>query len=687
MDATNLLLGFRPATSPDFRRKALSLRSAHHILEAIEEPRSLSDLASFAGEALTCRFGGAAQDSYFTTFLSVVRAFDPTFDVLLAATLNSIVLQMNFQTRLSIDGVMGPAEAVLYEGAAELYPILMTHGNTTLGVHISTKSGEGWLPAWANAHPALEVNQEHALRMTPENYALHLDACGRSRIGAIMLALPGLDWGDISFGHRYAAIAHKFSRHTICCIAGTAEMTLAVARQLNERYPDVRFSLRLYARKIGNASEYRGIIVASGFAELPDIVIEPGARRMCSFVEAAPKDAELLPSVELVDYFSGRFDRIEYRQDEAGVTQAIGRWEPAEIRRPWLLSSSAPLPEEARGRISDDTEIFHSLARLKGGFLIPSDGPGHSIYVHATGEGEVITDYGDEMRRILETPIFQNVKLGEDGINRAQLKADRILRVRGGAMPLTFTPTLHKWHSHFMIQCLPRVRIARDLQDDIKFLVPEDLRSKQLEMLAALGYPEDRIVRMPAGAIIQAEELIVPRAWRLAFTSYTADIYRELGEQYLGKGRSGPRRLLISRESRKSWRNMLNYESVKSLLIDDYGFEVAAPERLSLADEISLYAGADIVVGAEGAGMYGAAFSRPGSVYLTLCDEDYVMPILGTLAHVRDIDVGYVFGESMRADADLPRRLPFGHADFVLDVERVEQAVKAAIARVEAKRH
>lgn len=683
MDASNLLSGFRPVTSQDVRRKALSLRSAHQILDSMGEPHSPSDIASLAGEALTCCFGGAAQDSYFTTFLSVVRTFDPTFDVLLAATLNSIVLQMNFQTRLAVDGVMGPPEAVLYEGVAELYPILMAHGNATVGVHISVQTEENWLPRWVNAHPALEVNTEHALRMRPEAYAPHLDACGRSRIGAIMLALPGLDWGDISWSQRYAAVAHKVSRHTIYCIAGTAEMALGVACQLNERYPDARFDLRLYSHQVGNASEYRGVIVASGFDGLPELVAEPGVRRMCSFVEAAPKSAPLLPSVKIVDYFGGRFDRIEYRQDDTGEKQAIGRWEPAEIRRPWLLSSSAPLPEEARSRISDDTEIFHSLVRLKDGLLIPSDGPGHSIYVHATGEGEVITDYGDEMRRILETPIFRDLEVGLDGVNRAQLKAGRILRVTGAAMPLAFTPTLHKWHSHFMIQCLPRVRIARDLETEIKFLVPADLRSKQFEMLAALGYTEDRIVRIPAGAIIQADELFVPRAWRLAFTSYTADVYRELGETYLGKGRSGPRRLLISRESRKSWRNMLNYETIKSLLVEDYGFEVVAPERLSLADEIALYAGADIVVGAEGAGMYGAAFSRPGSIYLTLCDEDYVMPILGTLAHVRGIDIGYVFGESMRADADLPRRLPFGHADFVLDVERVERAVNAAIARVE----
>ena len=46
---------------------------------------------------------------------------------------------------------------------------------------------------------------------------------------------------------------------------------------------------------------------------------------------------------------------------------------------------------------------------------------------------------------------------------------------------------------------------------------------------------------------------------------------------------------------------------------------------------------------------------------------------------------GYVFGEAMRADSDLSRRLEFGHADFVVDLERVETAVRAAIKKAEAR--
>jgi hypothetical protein len=56
------------------------------------------------------------------------------------------------------------------------------------------------------------------------------------------------------------------------------------------------------------------------------------------------------------------------------------------------------------------------------------------------------------------------------------------------------------------------------------------------------------------------------------------------------------------------------------------------------------------------------------------------MPILGSLAAIRGFDIGYVFGESFRSDRDVERRLPFGHADFIIDVDRLSQAVRHAIS-------
>lgn len=679
MDANSLLYGFRAAGPEDLRRKALSLWSGYELARTSGYVGSLDDFLDTIGFAGTHCFGNDAFDSYATTALSVVAAFQPGIDIFLAAVLNDIVLQMNFQSRHMIDGVSGPPEVVVFEGPNEYFPVAMVHGNITGGLQVTAETEPFDIPLWARDNPALEIAKGHVLRSHPNNVEQDFNNLGRNRIGALLL-LPTAEMGRMSVATRFASIAKFATKHTIYCIAGAAEMVFAASEELRKKYPDIALSVRLYEFPVGGAVEYRAIAIACGISELPDISIDPIIRRSTRFIEAMGS-GEGAVGVKIVNYFDNA-ERDQTASSERVLTE-IGSWDAAPIRRPFLLLSSAPLPDEARERISDSTEIFHSLAILDRGILVPSQDHEHAIYLHATGNAEIIMDYGDEGRNVITAPIYRDSQLAESGERTGTLETGSLLRVSGAAMPLMFTPLLHKWYSHFIIQCLPRVQIARDLGLDIKLLVPTDLRAKQLQMLEVLGFGEDKIIKMPPGTFVQADQLIVPRAWRLAFTAYSAAIYDEIAKHFDAPTAATPKRILISRESRKTWRNMLNYETVKTMLVTDYGFEVVAPETLTLEQEVATYANAEIVVGAEGAGMYGAVFSKPGAIFLTLCDEDYVMPILGTLAQVRNIDIGYVFGESLRADADVKRRLPYGHADFVVDIERVEQAVKSAIARFE----
>ena len=80
--------------------------------------------------------------------------------------------------------------------------------------------------------------------------------------------------------------------------------------------------------------------------------------------------------------------------------------------------------------------------------------------------------------------------------------------------------------------------------------------------------------------------------------------------------------------------------------------------------------------------MYGWVFARPNSVYISMCDEDYVMPITASLASIIGFEIAYVFGESRRAASDLRRRLPFGHADFIIDPIRLIEVIETAIQKV-----
>jgi len=670
MDVSTLLLRSGRSEPGDYDRKILSLRNGYRIAKLIDTDIDIDRFMKNAVDVIGRKYGGDALDSYITTTMSVIKNFSQDIDIFAASVLNSVVLQMNFQTRIFIDG----NQSIIFDGDPEYFAIAMLHGNATQGIRIASEAGMTEVPVWANKSPALEINMS-TLHVLPMGEVTKFQAANGTRFtGAILIADPPVDGGAISFTERYAEIAHSLGPDTIYCLTGTAEMVFDVAMQVEKLDPTVDLYIKPYAIRNGRALEYRAALVFSGLDQLPDLVVRPGVTKECTFDYKLSDNGGDLASINYgIRTISGR-NNNDGVPDIAAVD---GMWENARVRRPFFLSSSAPLPLEARERTSQDQEILHTALRIKDGIMIPVEDPSSSTFVFSSGKGKVVNDHGTDPTG---TPFYQSAKVNADGVRRAVMKSDRLVRVTGAAMPLMFTPQLHKWHSHFMIQCLPRIRIIRDMEEDVAILLPHDLRKKQIEMLDLLGFGEDKIVWIQRTDVVQADTLYYPWPWRLAFSEYNSAVYDEIADKVEAYERPTPKRVLISRESRKSWRNLINYDAVRQMLVEEFGFEVISPEKMTLSEEVYTYRNADIVVGAEGAGMYGAVFSRPAAKYITICDEDYVMPILGSLAEVRGFDIGYVFGESFRADKDVNRRLLWGHADFAIDVERLRKAVQTALS-------
>lgn len=671
MDAVTLLYRTKAAQKADLKRKTMALRTALAIVGEIDPTVSEHEFLHRSASVIGTVFGGGGYDSYVTTALSALSWFEPDLDVQLAALLNAAALQMNFQTRTFLDG----AQAVIYYGDERYFPIAMLHGNATLGLYVGDAQKETVLPLWANKSPTLELNPGQVHYVTPELVPVYQTANGGSHTSAVMIVHPNGADGEFSVPAKFDYIADTVGVATIYCIAGSAEMIAAAAVQLEAQYPDVRTDLKLYALREQRGLEYRAILMFTGLPGLPDIVLEPGISKSLTLGAGLVEQPGEMESLSYGENSISGIRNVHGVGPDASLGNGI--WERTSVKSPFYLASSAPLPLEARERLSDEFDIFHSVLRVCDGMLIPSQDPGHATFLAARANGEIIKGYGSDADA---TPLAAAATVDDAGVRRYQLHRPRLRRVRGSAMPLMFTPMLHKWHSHFMIQCLPRVRIARDLGEDMAILIPHDLRRKQVEMLQLLGIGESQLVRMQPNELIQADRLYVPLPWRLGFTAYNTAVYDEIAGQIETALISTPKRILISRESRKTWRNLINYDTIRQMLVQDFGFEEISPEKLTLAEEVAVYANADIVVGAEGAGMYGAVFSGKRTKYITICDEDYVMPMLSNIAVVRGFEVGYVFGESMRSDGDLDRRLPYGHADFVVDVELLRRAVEFAIA-------
>lgn len=601
------------------------------------------------------RLGGPGEDAHYTETFTALDQQGVSFDPVFCALANHALLELTYQTRFLADP--RGSECFLFEGDRNEFPIVTANNNIILCANVVEEdAGRFPLPEWAAATQEVLQHQEGLLvkcRRSELRPALEMN--GKSRVGVIVQKIP--EQGSHNFPAEYTGLSSFVDEYTTYIFQGSVNRIAKLAKSIAANDDGFECRFKIY-RLTGDDCD-RAIAVVRGGTQILrfEISNHVSFNAPCLFRAAESTD----------DGSGGRL--VRYRESES-----------IDVKLPFGVFGSAPLTDEIRRNISSDSELVHDVVFIENGYLISVNEPRCSTYLHFSPKGDIFTNCGNEVAVSQQSSIWLQGQVNERGECSSHIRFDKILEVSGTAMPLTFTPHVHEWFSHFIIQCLPRLLLAKELGiKDIKYIVPQGLRKKQFDMLRAAGVGEEQIVRVAPDAGVKADCLVVPRTWRLAFSAFTIGIYDQIVHTLGLTQAPKDKKFLISRESRKTWRNMLNYNAVREGLVQKYGFEVVRPETLSLYDEIDLYRRADIIVGAEGAGLYGAVYSQPGAAVISISDEDYAMPIMGSIASMRDLHLGYVFGESFQSRLDLKRRLGGGHTDYVVSPADVLRAVDAAM--------
>jgi capsular polysaccharide biosynthesis protein len=164
-----------------------------------------------------------------------------------------------------------------------------------------------------------------------------------------------------------------------------------------------------------------------------------------------------------------------------------------------------------------------------------------------------------------------------------------------------------------MMDYLPRLLLARSLghAEGARVLLDGRAGPAGHEYLAALGLGPDELIVKPADRAVRVERLIVP-----SFLSRTGCVYPpavELLRRFFQPVVPAPgrRRIYISR---RGWRQRrLENEAEIEGALAERGFEIAAPERMTMADQIGLFSAAAIVAMPHGGALANMIFAPPGS--------------------------------------------------------------------------
>ena len=204
---------------------------------------------------------------------------------------------------------------------------------------------------------------------------------------------------------------------------------------------------------------------------------------------------------------------------------------------------------------------------------------------------------------------------------------------------------------HWMFDIIPRLKLLQKSGIELKeidwFVVNSLSKPYQQETLKLLGIPTEKIIESDRHSHIQATELIVP-----SFPGYldwvepgTIDFLRQTFLPHVGLTKTNSeQKIYVSRAKAKN-RQLINELEVRQLL-EDRGFQTVFLEEMSVLEQVTVFAKAQIVVTPHGSGLTNLVFCAPDTKIVELFAPNYVRTDYWMISQHLQLQHYYVIGQS-----------------------------------------
>lgn len=193
-----------------------------------------------------------------------------------------------------------------------------------------------------------------------------------------------------------------------------------------------------------------------------------------------------------------------------------------------------------------------------------------------------------------------------------------------GKVIFLITPEARGNFYHWMIDLLPRLLLIKksNLQDfSERHIILHDLQKPyEKDTLELLDIPEDRIVRITNFEIIKAEDLIIADYYSSEkhFPLWKKQLLQEFKEDVLTPLASEKRceKIYLLRGNQRKRRLIGESRLVK--VLEEAGFAILDPQKLTLFEQINCLDGAEIVISLHGAALTNIIFCKEQTQILEL---------------------------------------------------------------------
>lgn len=186
-------------------------------------------------------------------------------------------------------------------------------------------------------------------------------------------------------------------------------------------------------------------------------------------------------------------------------------------------------------------------------------------------------------------------------------------------------------YAHWLLRYLMRLALIEDSEDlrRLPLLTIDTLSPYQRDSLAMLGYDDGNLIKVPRNVAIRCSDIHLPACLRTDLPALGIGL-RWLRKKFLTPeiigGAAPARRIFVSRRDAPS-RHMTNEDEVLDALAP-FGVEAVELGRLSFAEQVALFAQAELVIGPHGAGLVNIAFSPDSCPLIELVSDP--------IAHMND---------------------------------------------------
>jgi tetratricopeptide (TPR) repeat protein len=394
----------------------------------------------------------------------------------------------------------------------------------------------------------------------------------------------------------------------------------------------VELSIACYRQSISQKPDYK-----PGYLNLATILEQQG--KISEAIATCIQLLQIVPFVDGANYYLFKLFTTLGRKDEAMACYYSEI--PLHLIREFCPSTIyLPVTSTSKAKIS----VFSPQIppSEKGSNFRETEGETAKPFVAAIPNGRA---WGDNYTRAVITSddrLLEDLSTGSPGLI---ISSNCLPHPESIAGTIAFLSKKYCYnYYHWMFEFLPQIELLRlsgiDIDSIDKFAVNQICFPFQRETLSLLGIPLAKIIATDNHHHIQASQLLASSIIRES-TNWACEFLRREFLNNSSISLPKKQRIFIIRKQR---RKVINEDKLIAVL-SKFGFKSIAPESMSVAEQVSLFAAAEVIIGTHGAALTNTVFCRPGTKVIEIFAPDYVNPCYRKLSSQVGLEYWQFIGE------------------------------------------